>query len=79
MGFLFRASRLGVAGRRGLVWVGYMLTFFYLNAVLVCVCGGGHWKLLGLAKSVQSRWVRDGWPVHTQRELSLILVPLLRR
>lgn len=41
MGFLFLASRLGVAGRRGLVWVGYTLTFSYLNVVLVCVCVWG--------------------------------------
>lgn len=39
----------------------------------------GLWKLLGLGKSVQGRWVRNGWPVHTQLEVSLILVPLLRR
>lgn len=39
----------------------------------------GLWKLLGLGKSVQSRWVRNGWPVDTQLEVSLILVPLLRQ
>lgn len=37
-----------------------------------CVCGGGLWKLLGLSKSIQSQWVRDSWPVHTQWEVSLI-------
>lgn len=51
MGFLFLASRLGVAGRRGLVWVGYTLTFSYLNAVLVCGAFGNSWAWVSLSRA----------------------------